>query len=102
MAKAKILRAGLTVDELKAGSWVSEPDRYRTAYEIEDVVDKAVDMVLQAFIDQANAGERIHSKVITNTCCAIGDNLRDLKDKINERLQKGEFDPTVLDRLAGA
>lgn len=103
MAKAKILRPGLTVDDLKKGreSWVG-PDRYKTAYEIEEVVDEAVNMVLQAFIDKANKGERIHSKVVSNTCCAIADNLRAVKEGIMERLRADELTPTVLDRLAAS
>jgi hypothetical protein len=102
MAKAKTLRPGLTVEDLKKGCWVNEPDRYRTEHEIEGVVDEAVNMVLQAFIDRANAGERVHSKTISNTCCAISDSLKALKDSINSRLQKDELVPGVLDEIAAA
>lgn len=101
MAKAATLRPGLTVEDLKKGreSWVG-PNRYKTMHELEDVVDDAVNMVLQAFIDRANAGERIHSKVISNTCCTLADALKALKDSINDRLRSGELIPSVLDELA--
>jgi len=96
-----ILRPGLTVDDLKKGTWYSEPNRWKNQDEL-PFVDEVVDLALQRLIDHANSGDRVHRRAIIATLCQIGDVLRAVKDIVSERMGKGELIPTVLDEIAGA
>lgn len=100
--KTLALRKGLTVEELRKGCWANEPSRYTTEYELTDVVDEAVELVLQRLIDKTNGGETIHRRHISDTCCQVAAILKALKDVINDRIRREELTPTLLDEVAGA
>ena len=101
-SKAPVLRAGLNVDQLLAGSWMVREGRYRREDELTDVVDSVLRAACQGLIDEADSGERVTRRTVINTLCAISDMLIAAKDTINEGLGSDKLTPTLLDRIAGA
>ena len=100
--KVPVLRQGLTLEELKKGSWVCEPNRYTSEYEDREASDKIIEIALQSLIDRANKGERVHRKCVKQTLNGAAECLKALASTIPERMGKGELLPGILDEIANS
>lgn len=100
-SKIKTIRKGLTVADLKHGCWISDKHHFQGDYGLTSLSDSIVEAALQGLIDAANRGERVHSKVISQTLGQIACELDSVKKIICQRLSRGELTPTILDEIAG-
>ena len=100
--KIPMLRKGLTVDELLAGTWMISPDRYNKDDEIVELTDKIVRAACQALIDEVDGGATVNRRTVINTFCSIGQMLVTCKDHITQKMGEGVFTPTLLDKIANA
>jgi len=100
MAKVPTLRKGLTVDALLKGTWMAVDGQYAGEYELTELTDRLLRDALQGLIDYANAGGRVHRRVVSSTLCNIANKLRFAKDHICQGIGADKFTPTILDELA--
>jgi hypothetical protein len=101
-SKVPVLRTGLTVDQLLADTWMVSETRYVTDGEVSELTDSLLRAACQGLIDHADSGNRVTRKTVINTLCSLADMLRSAKDRITGKMSKGEFTPTLLDKVANA
>ena len=97
--KTPQFRAGLTIDDLIAGSWINEQNRYQSTDELDFSID-IIRAVCQGLIDAANTGDRVTRRGVINTLSAISTMTMAVKDNIIVKMNNGELTPTVIDELA--
>jgi len=99
-SKVPVLRKGLTVDQLLAGTWLISENRYVNDDELIELSDRILRAVCQGLIDEADSGGRVTRRAIINTLPGIGNMLLTAKDHIIQKMGEGVFTPTLLDEIA--
>ena len=92
--KMPVLRKGVTVDDLMAGTSLVHPDAKN------EIHSRALRAALQVFIDEhLRKGERASRGDVIKFARNLGYGAKEIAESIRKRINSGELTATVLDEL---
>jgi hypothetical protein len=102
MAKAPVLRKGLTVEDVIKDSWLDKADRGE--FEVGDrlgqrIARKAARAAVVAFVEAVNKEERVTKGELMFFFTQLSDIAREIGRVAKARIDRGELQPTLLDKL---
>ena len=101
MAKPPVLRKGLTVEELVKDSWLDMADRgvCGTSERIgQQIARQAAKAAVQSFIDAVDKEDRVTKGELMYFFTQLSDIVRDIGRVAKGRIDRGELQPTLLDK----
>jgi hypothetical protein len=102
MAKPPVLRKGLTVEDIIKDSWINVADKGEcgTSDRIgQEMARKAAKAAVQVFIDGVNERERVTKGEMMYFFTQLSAIATDIGRVAKARMDKGELQPTLLDKL---